>query len=168
MVFNADGRKLMAKRIRRPPEVTMIALFQFLKAGLLAAVTVLQRTDPSALLVYPAFTSISVFIASHGKNPESPWFPLYAITVAWMGVGLWRMRKWSRYSIMITSSVTVGLYFYTLQSQTAIARADPNRWLYALQSQANLGIGILVCIDVLIFGYLAAYPDIRIAFAQND
>jgi len=150
----------------RPPEVSMIASFQFIKAVLLLAVAACSWIAPNILASNHALTSMLVYVASHGKDPHGVIILLYSALVAYMGWGLWRLDKWSRYSIMISSSVMVGMLFYFFTTHITTMGFDRHQWLYSLNTPADIAVGILVLIDILNFGCLVAYPDVVQAFEK--
>lgn len=146
----------------RPQGVTLIALWQFSKAVILVlAGTVglpyLAATSrPNHLLV-----SI-VYIAAHGQWLPAFLLPITAIIPAALGWGIYQLKPWARFALLISSGVTAtrwisGLLFSVWALGEKILPS----------AAARDTVAVLVIVDLIIFSYLIN-SDVKRAFGDVD
>ena len=107
--------------LKRPEEITWIALFLFCGAGflllLMGAVYVrpeaLSNAGPSLRLLISIATNHFVTTTTHLDSKSTAvavLFPVYAIISAVFGCGLWFLNKWARYLLLARSGIALVLY----------------------------------------------------------
>ena len=63
-----------------------------------------------------------IFLASHGKDPHGLLLLLLGIYAGVLGYGLWRLKRWSRNSLMGTSGIMIAFcaaHYYLGTTATA-------------------------------------------------
>ncbi len=136
--------------VDRPLPVIFIACFQFLKAGFLLTVAGFLWLAPDQLPNSAAFSKM-LFIAAHGKDLSGVLVPIIGCYVAYVGVGIFRMRPSVRRTLAISSVITICLSLRRLGlfgESTVTSRTD-RQTLY-----------ILILLDLVIYIYLAFHPEL--------
>ena len=145
------------ERIERPRIITVIALWQLFRAGLLLTVTCIVLTNPDAKWGPLGFWEL-VYITSNGGRPSLLVVPfiIYAFAV---GIGLWFLKRWARVALMITSGITALMWLRYLALNWALAtQLSLFRPLQpGLQQQS---VYMLTATDALIFLLLAFHPGV--------
>ena len=111
--------------MKRPLGVTLLALFEFLKAGFLLVLMAIVSKRPEALLgagpslrlLISLATSHIVTTASHlvGKSVGvTLLFPLYSVIGVVFGCGLWFMKSWARTVLMWISGIYIVRYLQAI------------------------------------------------------
>jgi hypothetical protein len=143
----------------RPFPATMIALFQFAKASFLALIALTAHYNADALREIPSMPAL-IYLAAHGRDVSGPLLPLVAIYTAIIGCGLWRLWRWARKSLIISSSLMVGLW----------TRKFILDWMAGDQSFRSTAeqqtIFFLLFLDLVVILYLAFYDDVPSAFNE--
>ncbi len=84
------------ERAKRPLGVTLVAVWQFCKAGFLALISAIALAYP----VSQPYSSLRVrqfiYIAAHGTEPPAILLPVVALLAAAIGWGIWRLKYWAR------------------------------------------------------------------------
>lgn len=138
--------------------VTILAVFEFLKAGFLLVVCAITFLQPKALPPARGFFRLFLSVALRaqiiaGRHDRSAYlfvavvFPIYAAIAALFGYGVWRLRRWAWYGLVYSSAITLGNWLV----YSVIDRADTVRLL------SDPGVQGLVISDILVFAYLMKY-----------
>jgi len=97
-------------RKTRPPCVTLLAPFQFLRAAIVLCVLLSVWEFPDSHLDSRLEVKALTYLATQHPLPEGLMIPvvlpLSAVYLSSIGVGLWRLKKWARNVLMITSGAT--------------------------------------------------------------
>lgn len=142
----------------RPIQVTIIALVQFLKAAILILIPTLGWLDPNATHYSPALTQI-VYVASRGRELPGILMPLIGFYVAFLGMGLWKLRPGARRNVLLGSLFTIMI------SLARLGVFDTLLGLRITQSPAEQQtVMIIILFDAAIFLYLAFHHDITLSF----
>jgi hypothetical protein len=166
-VINAPGESGMEQQERkRPVPITVIALFQFVRACFIFFIALNAMFLPDAQLVSRTDIKILTYVLSRQNLSSSAtaavFLPMVAAYLSAIGVGLWFMKKWAKNLLMITSGMTVFLWTRRLILDSAIGHVTLNT---ELQRQT---VYIVILVDAFIFSYLAFYPDVADAFRQKE
>ena len=152
----------------RPGLITLIALFQFSKAGLLLIVIAL-------VLEYPEIQWGSlplwglVYIASNGAGRPGLVTLLIVVYSVIIGWGLWVLRRWARNILMVTSGLTTLRWIRYLSINAIISGTESGRHMRTLKPGfEQQSVYLLVLLDALVFCCLAFYPDVAEAFGKKD
>jgi hypothetical protein len=138
---------------RRPLPVTVIVLFQFLKAAFLVFVAVLPWTGHASRLASIPQLRDLIFLASHGKDPNGLVLLVLGIYAAAIGCGLWNLRRWARNSLVFTSLLMLVLWFAHYDFGTALPTMP------AISLVATQTVYVLLLLDFVIFMYLKFHHD---------
>jgi len=145
--------------VARPFPATMIALLQFAKASFLALIALTARFNPDALREIPSLPAL-IYLAAHGRDVSGPLLPLVAIYTTVIGWGIWRLWRWARKTLIISSSLMVGLW----------ARKFILDWMAGDESFRSASeqqiIFFLLFLDLVVILYLAFYDDVPKAFNE--
>ena len=141
----------------RPPQVVLIALFQFLKAGFLIGVAAFLWLAPDSLPNSVAFSHM-LFLAAHGRNVSGYLVPIFGAYVAYVGCGIYMMRPSTRATLAISSAITVSVSLQRLGlfGDATVHDQVDRQTLY-----------ILVLLDLAIYIYLAFHPETVRAFESR-
>jgi len=145
----------------RPFPATMIALLQFSKAGFLALVALTSRFNPDALHMIPTLPAL-VYFAAHGRDTSGPLLPAIALYTAVIGWGIWRLWRWARKTLVISSVLMVGLWTRKFVIDWMAGDAT---FRSPLEQET---IFFLLFLDVVVILYLAFYDDIPRAFEARS
>lgn len=146
--------------VGRPFPATAIALLQFAKAAFLGLVAVTARFNPDALRSIPSLPAL-VYLAAHGRDVAGPLLPFVAIYTAVIGWGIWRLWRWARKSLVISSGLMVGLW----TRKFILDRMAGEQSFRSTEEQQ--AIFFLLFLDLVVIAYLAFYDDIPRAFEQQ-
>ncbi|SNS21705.1 hypothetical protein SAMN05421770_10126 [Granulicella rosea] len=149
---------LDAESLGRPLGVTVVAGFQFFKAGILLLAGLLLRVAPDYVssprsLLYPLLfiATRGKFTAMHDAAPDSGLLPalltFLGVYLAVIGFGMWRVRLWARKSTLLNAGLTLLLF-----AQTQLS-APPPTSAAAASPDLNFFHAVLA-VDALIFLYL--------------
>ena len=151
----------------RPYPITLIALFQFLGAGLVLLVVMSTWLSPETHLASRKDIQTLIFIVTrHNLVPEIliPYImPLVAAYLIATGWGLWQLQKWSRHILMGTSGLTVLLWLraFLVREWAFGEQILQNPW-------ARQTVYTIILLNALIFGCLTLYPDVAQAFKEEE
>jgi hypothetical protein len=152
----------------RPFTVTLIALFQFCKAGFLVVLLVLIGIYPDMRFGSETFWEI-VYVASNGAGKPGLLTPLIAIYAAVIGWGLWSLNKWARNLLMVTSGLSALRWVRYFGMNWAVSGTEVSRTFPSLKSGfEQQSVYLLVALEVLVFCCLAFGPDVAEAFGRNE
>jgi hypothetical protein len=156
--MNGYDRSLGPRHLEPPVPVVLIAFFQFVKASILLIVAALLWLDPTVLPNSEAFSQM-LFIAAHGRNISGILIPLFGLYVAYIGVGLLRLRKSIRINLAISSVVTICVSLRRLGvfGQNDMTSQFDRQTLY-----------ILILFDLAVYLYLAYHPALTRSFKQAN
>ncbi len=147
-------------RSNRPVPVTLVALFQFFKAGFLA-------------LIFCRAWQAHVSWAASGQSGDDPLaqqitadpsilvLPLMVIVYIVFGLGLWKLQSWARKNLVVMILLcwfNGGLSFNGFLFGKSI-------WMNEWNRQTLVAVFLL---DLLVFCCLVYYPDVKKAFAEHD
>ena len=146
------------QKVERPFALYLIAGFQFLKAAFLLIVAAFLWLAPDSLPQSAAFTQM-LFIAAHGRDVSGVVVPGFGLYVAWVGIGLLRLRPRVRRNLAISSAFTVAFALQRLGlfGETNMTSEFDRQTLY-----------ILILLDLAVYIYLAFHPDITSSFNRDD
>jgi hypothetical protein len=148
-------------KVDRPFGVALIAALQFGRAGVLLAVTAAAFLFPDAGRGLRRFTLMVAYIAANGAQPPMVLLPLWAIFLAAIGWGLWRLKKWARwilltsYGVLVVRWVTALLWDDWAMGETTLHTA-----------MARIAVWTVILSDAVIFLYLVQ-SQIRDAFGEE-
>jgi hypothetical protein len=146
----------------RPWGVSLLACWQFSKAGFLLLVAAIALFYPQ--LDSKAPVGVGVYIAAHGVVPDAIVLPVIAVLLIPIGWGLWRMQSWARWVVLISCGLTAvqGLiYFANLDWRL------PDPALPPPSPFARHEMMALVLIDGAIFLYLMT-AGVKEAFGSAE
>ena len=145
------------RKLRRPPQVVVIALFQFAKAACLLTVFAWLWISPDSLPNSAAFNQV-LFVAAHGKSLTGILVPVFGLYMIYVGVGLLNLRRRFRRNLAISSAITIGVSLQRLGlfGETTVTNSWDRETLY-----------ILILLDFAVYIYLAFHPEIARTF-KND
>ncbi len=147
-------------RMSRPVPVTLVALFQFFKAGFLS------------LIFWRAWQAHLSWMAS-GRSGGDPLaqkitadpsvllLPLIVIVYVVFGLGLWKLQNWARKNLVLMILLcwlNGGLSFNGFLFGKSI-------WMNEWNRQTLAAVFVL---DLLVFCCLVFYPAVKKAFAERD
>jgi hypothetical protein len=147
---------------RRPLPLSLIVLFQFLKASLLLLVCVLASTGHESRLASIPDLRDLIFLASHGKAPSGLVLLVLGLYAAAIGYGLWNFRRWARNSLVFTSLLMLVLWFAHNDFGTALLTMPAFR---LVETQT---VYILLLLDFFIFMYLKFHSDTARCFPPKQ
>jgi hypothetical protein len=150
----------------RPGPITLISLFEFVRAGFILVVAFAAWAAPNTHLTSRLDVKVLTYVAARRNLPPAGLIqvlmPLIAAFLIVVGCGLWFLKKWARNTLMITSGMTVVLWIKRLAFDWAIGAVT-------LQTELQRQIVYFVIIvDALIFGCLAFWPDVSEAFDERN
>lgn len=152
----------------RPGPITLIALFQFSKAAFLFVVVVLVWLSPEMQWGSRTFWG-SVYIASHGGGLPSFLTPIVAVYAAIIGVGLWRLQRWARNLLMVTSGLSAARWLRYFSLNWAIGGTGLGKHVNSLNSEfERQTVYVLVLIDIFVFLCLVYFPGVAEAFRVEE
>ena len=168
-----QSRLAVGTESQRPFPVTLIAIFQFLRALAILLIGLSMWVFPSFDLDSYMWIRAVAYLASRRPLPPAmigPFvLPLVAVAIAWIGFGLWRMQKWARNTSMVASGATVALWTRYLLFSSMVGRSEIEvvGGYVPISNSALSVVYCLVLIDLLIFCCLAFYPDVGTAFENR-
>jgi len=140
--------------------VTLVALFQFFKAGFLSLI--FWRAWQAHLSWTAAGQSgDDPFAQKITADPSVLLLPLMAIVFIVFGFGLWFLQDWARRTLVfmiLLCWLNGGISFNGLLFGQSVLMNEWNR-------QALLSVFM---VDLLVFCCLVFYPDVKRAFAERD
>ena len=148
--------------MKRPLGVTLIALWQFCKAGFLGLAMAIAlwhpggQRPPSLLLAY------LVFIAAPGKEAGLIGLLGIALSIYAIGGGLWQMKNWARYALLLQSGWMLGRFLVFL-----FIGVWSLGWPWHLNSLQPLAATIVIGIDAMVFWYLCL-EEVKQGFEQES
>lgn len=148
----------------RPRTITLIASFQFCKAGFLFALFALIWIHPDMKFGSETFWEI-VYAASSGAGKPSTLTPVIAIYAAVVGWGLWSLQRWARNLFMVTSGVSAIAWVRYLALNWAMGGTLGRQLKPGFEQHS---VYLLVFLDVLIFFCLKFGPYVAEAFGEKD
>ncbi len=131
-------------------------MFQFVKAAFLLTVAALLWLSPESLPHSAAFTQV-FFIAAHGKDLPGVLVPIFGCYVAYVGVGLWKLRPSIRRTLAVSSAITIAVSLNRLGvfGETGVTDSFQRQALY-----------VLILLDLAVYIYLVYHPDIVRSFKR--
>ena len=160
--LSLDGSRIVTISVR-PGIVELVALYQFAKAALLIFTFALVVYYPSLRWESESFWQ-AVYVASNGGGKpgyQTLAVGLYAVAVGW---GLWNLKKWARYCLMVTSGMTAALWIRYLSLNFALGwNSRGPKTGFERES-----VYMLIMVDVIVFCCLALYPDVAESFGRGE
>ncbi len=147
---------------QRPTPLAIIVGFQLLKAVFLVLVAVVSFTGHEGRLANIPDLRDLLFLASHGKDPNSLVLLVLGIYAAVIGRGLWNLRRWARNSLVFTSLLMLVLWFAHFDFGTALPTMP------ALALVETQTVYILLLLDFFIFMYLKFHHDTARCFLRRQ
>jgi hypothetical protein len=142
----------------RPFPVTCMALFQFAKAAFLLLVAALPLLGHEGRLAYIPDLRDLVFVAAHGKDPHGLLLLFFGIYAAAIGIGLWRLKRWARNSLVFTTGLMLVLWLSHLDFGTDLLVMP------AISQVEQQTVYIVLLLDFAIFAYLKFHAEIAQSF----
>ncbi len=143
--------------VDRPPQVVLIASFQFLKAAFLIVVAAFLWIAPDSLPNSATFTQL-LFIAAHGRDLSGYLVPIFGAYIAYVGCGIYMMRPSTRTTLALSSAITISVSVYRLGIFGGTRMTDQ------LDRQT---LYILILLDLAIYIYLVFHPEIVRTFESR-
>jgi hypothetical protein len=141
--------------------VTAIAVFQFSKALFLLLVAGMAWLGlEGKLAAIPKLRDL-VFLASHGKDPHGILLFVLGASAAWVGLGLWRLKRWARNTMVFNGAFM--LIFW-------LAHQDFGMPLFVMPAAASVEhftIYLVLAIDLTIFCFLKFHSGIDQSFVRK-
>ena len=132
----------------RPLPVTILAMIQFAKAGFLLSVALLPGMGAeSGIASIQDFRDL-LFLASHGKDPKGLLIVLFGIYAAVIGWGLWRLKRWARNSLVLSSGLMLLFWLAHHDFGTSIL------FMPGISGVEQQTVYVLLLLDFTIFTYL--------------
>jgi uncharacterized membrane protein (DUF2068 family) len=174
------------ERVRRPLPVSLVALYQFSKAGFLLLVAALLSFDPYAVrdshLDISGFTafiaadgSTMVALAAdqlYGRNPLglsvrvlAASFVFLGCWLVYIGWGLWRLKAWARKTRIGVSAIQA---LFALRLLLVYLPLKVNEHSPRPTSEQWRDFGVLLLLNLLIIFYLVRDADVLHAFARQE
>jgi len=148
------------RAIRAIP-VTAIAVFQFSKALFLLLVAGMAWLGlEGKLAAIPKLRDL-VFLASHGKDPHGILLFVLGASAAWVGVGLWRLKRWARNTMVYNGAFM--LIFWLAHHDFG----TPLIVMPGAASVAHFTIYLVLAIDLTIFCFLKFHGGIDQSFVRK-
>jgi hypothetical protein len=148
----------------RPWPVTLIAVFQFSKSAFLFVLVALVWRSAGMQWGSNTFWGMA-YIASHGGGAASFLTPLLATYAGIVGIGLWRLQKWARNLLMVTSGVSAIRWLRYFAINWTISGTELSRHVQSLNSEfQRQTVYVLVFLDAFVFLCLAFFPGVADAF----
>jgi hypothetical protein len=144
--------------LKRPPQVSAIASFQFVKAALLLIIAILPFFGGEGRLAYIPNLPDILFLASHGKDPHGLLIVFLGVYAAVIDVGLWRLKRWARNSLLTSSGLMLVFWFAHRDFGTSLIIMP------AVSLVATQTVYILLTCDFVIFMYLRFHTETAQAF----
>jgi hypothetical protein len=144
----------------------MIALFQFLRAGVALCVAYCVWKFPDLYLDSHVEVKALTYLATQKAIPPTILapviLPIFALYFAIVGIGLWRLQKWARIVLLSSTGLTAFLWIRRFAFDQILGDTT-------VKDQSALGLVYsVVLIDALIFCSLAFLPDVAEAFRVKD
>jgi len=163
-----NGAEAKQRKILRPGSrpglVTLIALFQFAKAGFLLIVVALIWKFPDMRFGSLAFWEMA-YVASNGGGKPGLLTPLVATYTAVIGWGLWNLKRWARSLLMVSSGITAFLWIRYFAVNSIFTGTEVARHIRSLRPGFEQeSVHLLVALDAMLFLCLAFHPDVIDAF----
>ncbi len=139
---------LQTRPIARPLPIVLISGFQFTKGAFLLLVALLAASGRAGKLAYIPDLRDLVFVAAHGKEPHGLllfFFGSYALVI---GSGIWRLRRWARNSLVLTSAMMLVFWLAHHDFGTSLPVMP------AISEVEQQTVYILLLLDSAIFLYL--------------
>ncbi len=160
-----EPRENPTRRVR-PHPVTLIASFQFFRAGFLLLVAALVWEYPdvrswSSLTLWELF-----YIASSVGGPPGILTPILAVYFAAVGLGLWNLQRWARTTVLVTCGIQAAMWLRYLLMAPALDWALDHKSHMPKPGFEQSSIYGLIFLDMVFFCYLAAYPGVAHAFGE--
>jgi hypothetical protein len=146
----------------RPLPLTLIILFQWLKAAFLVLVVSLSWTGHENRLANIPDLRDLIFLASHGKDPKDLVLFGLGLYAAAIGYGLWNFRRWARNSLVFTSLLMLVLWFAHHDFGTALPTMP------AISMVETQTVYLLLLLDFFIFMYLKFHHDTARCFPAKQ
>jgi hypothetical protein len=147
-------------RKRRPVPITLVALFQFFKAGYLLFIFW------EAWMAHLSWTARELpaedpFVQQLIKDPLFLLLPLVAIGSIAFGWGLWQLQKWARNYLMFLIAFGWAEGGFSFNNYLFGGNLIMPVW----QRRTTLCVFLL---DLFVFCCLAFYPEVGKAFGERD
>lgn len=157
-MLNTDN--IPRQQVRRSRPVTYIALFQFTKAAFLLYIAALVVTGRNGRLAAIPDLRDLIFVASHGKDPHGLLLLFFGAYAAAIGVGLWRLKRWARNSLVFTTGLMLVLWLSHYNFGTALPTMP------AISEVEQQTVYIVLLLDFAIFAYLKFHNETGLSFAR--
>jgi hypothetical protein len=165
--FGIPPRPTVRPRLRRRPlAITLIALFQFARAGFILFVAVSTWLAPDAHLSSRLEIRVLTYVAARHNLPSPALIPVVLPIIAALpfalGCGLWFLKKWARNTLMITSGTTALLWIRYFAFDWALGDS-----ILKTELQRQIVYSV-ISLDAMVFCCLAFLPDVSEAFGQKE
>jgi hypothetical protein len=147
---------------RRPAPLTLIALFQFTKGAFLVFVAALPWIGHAGGLADIPNLNDLIFLASHGKDPHGFLLVVLGLYAAAIGLGIWKLRRWARNSLVFTSLLMIVLWLAHHDFGTALPTMPG---ISRVESQT---VYLLLLFDFVIFMYLKFHHETARCFPPKQ
>jgi hypothetical protein len=145
----------------RPFSVAMLSIFQFSKAVFLVMVAVLAWLGlANTLSAIPRLHDL-IFLAAHGKDPHGILLFVLGLYGAFVGQGLWNLKRWARNSLFYNALFMLVFWFI---------HQDFGTRLFLMPGAENVEhetIYLLLLIDSAIFLFLKFHSDAADSFPKK-
>ena len=145
---------------QRPFPVTLMAFFQFAKAGFLIFIAWLSLAGHYGRLASIPNLQDLTFLASHGKDPKGMLLLFLGLYAGAIGLGLWRLRRWARNSLVFSCGLMMVLWLSHHDFGTQILVMP------AITEVEQQTVYILLLVDFAIFMYLKFNSEIASCFKR--
>jgi hypothetical protein len=141
--------------------LAIIVVFQFMKAAFLVLVAVLPWTGHASRLARMPDLRDLIFLASHGKDPNSFVLLVLGLYAYAIGYGLWNFKRWARNSLVFTSLTMLVMWFAHYDFGTAMITMP------AISLVETQTVYLLLLFDFFIFMYLKFHNETARCFPKK-
>jgi hypothetical protein len=142
----------------RPFSVTLLSIFQFSKAVFLIMVAALAWLGlADTLSTIPRLHDL-IFLAAHGKDPHGLLLLALGIYGAFVGQGLWNLKRWARNSLFYNALFMLVFWFMHQDFGTKLILMP------GAERVEHETIYVLLLIDSAIFIFLTFHSDAAHSF----
>ncbi len=145
----------------RPFSVTMLSVFQFSKAIFLIMVATFAWFGLADVLSTIPRLHDLIFLAAHGKDPHGLLLFVLGIYGAFVGQGLWNLKRWARNSLVYNAMFMLVFWFIHQDFGTKLILMP------GAEKVEHETIYLLLLIDSAIFIFLTFHSDAAHSFPRG-